>query len=196
MILGELQTNCYFLTDHFKCILIDPADAADFLLEKLQRENLELVGLVATHGHFDHILAVGEIQLSYNVPLYLDKKDDFLVKRMNKTAAHFLGHNPHAIDPHIFRYFPERSSSLTISSFSFQLFHTPGHTPGSVCLYFPDEQVVFTGDTLFKAATGRYDFAYGNKEDLKDSLQQLRQLPEETIVYPGHGELTTIGSEI
>ena len=80
--LGQLQTNCYLLEDKGSCVIIDPADSADFLLEKVQRENLQIVGLVATHGHFDHILAVGEIQLSFDVSLYIDRRDEFLGKRV------------------------------------------------------------------------------------------------------------------
>jgi len=82
-----------------------------------------------------------------------------------------------------------------IGSFEFDLFHTPGHTPGSCCFYFKKERVVFTGDTLFQRGIGRYDFSYSNKKDLKKSLETLLKLPDDTIVYPGHGEKTTIAEE-
>ena len=87
--LGELQANCYFLIEGKDCLIIDPADDASFILEEIQRQQLNLVGMLATHGHFDHIGAVGEIQLSFNVPLYIFKEDRFLIDRLNETAKHF-----------------------------------------------------------------------------------------------------------
>lgn len=194
-VLGELKTNCYLLIEGSKCILIDPADSADFVLEKIQRENLELICLLATHGHFDHILCAGEIQLSFDIPLYIDKNDQFLVKRLNATAKHFLGYDPVALLPKQQTYFPESDKDIVIEPFSFRLLHVPGHTPGCVAMYFPKEQAVFTGDTLFKDAIGRTDLSYSDKAELKKSLLKLMELPDETIVYPGHGDLTTIGEE-
>ncbi len=194
-VLGELKTNCYLLVEGATCMLIDPADSADFLLEKIQRENLKLISLIATHGHFDHTLSVGEIQLSFDIPLYIDGRDEFLIKRLKATAKHFLGYDPAAIPPQKMTFFPEKDEDIMIDPFSFRLFHIPGHTPGSIALYFPREQAVFTGDTLFKDAVGRTDLSYSDKTELIHSLQKLMKLPEETIVYPGHGELTTIGEE-
>ena len=97
--LGQLQANCYFLIEDNQCLIIDPADEADFILEKIQRENLELIGLIATHGHFDHVMAAGEIQLSFPVPLYLHPDDTFLIKRLASTAKHFLGYEPAVVEP-------------------------------------------------------------------------------------------------
>lgn len=193
LILGELKTNCYLLIERDRCLLIDPADSADFILEKIVRENLTLMGILATHGHFDHILCVGEIQLSLPVPLYIDKNDDFLVKRLNKTAAHFLGYDPTAVEPLKKTYFPDGDEDIGMDPFSFRLIHVPGHTPGSVAFYFPREQAIFTGDTLFKDAIGRTDLSYSDKKELRNSLAKLWKLPEETFVYSGHGEETTIG---
>ncbi|OGK15696.1 hypothetical protein A3H80_02370 [Candidatus Roizmanbacteria bacterium RIFCSPLOWO2_02_FULL_37_19] len=194
--LGQLQANCYLLIEENKCLIIDPADEADFILEKIQRENLEPVALLATHGHFDHIMAAGEIQLSYNIPLYIHPDDLFLVKRLRETAKYFLGYEPVIVDP---RNLVELKENFSISppagGFKFQIIPTPGHTPGSCCFYFKEENAIFTGDTLFHSAIGRYDFSYSNFNDLKTSLKQLFKLPKETIVYAGHGEETTISGE-
>ena len=92
--LGQLQANCYFLIDGQNCLIIDPADDASFILEELQRQRLNLVGMLATHGHFDHVMAVGEIQQSINMPLYIHEKDNFLIDRVEQTAEHFLGYKP------------------------------------------------------------------------------------------------------
>lgn len=191
--LGQLQANCYLLVQDKECILIDPADDASFLLEEISRQNLNLVGMLATHGHFDHVMAVGEIQLSLPVPFYIHNKDLFLIKRLKETAKHFLGFEPYIISPSIIEFLPK--GKLKIENFKFQIIPTPGHTPGGSCFYFRDEQAIFTGDTLFKEAIGRTDLSYSSKDDLHDSLKTLFKLPSETTVYPGHGEESLIGSE-
>ncbi len=191
--LGELQANCYLIEEEGKALIIDPADDASFLLEEVQRKNLELVGLFATHGHFDHVMAVGEIQMSFDVPLYIHKKDKFLIDRLESTAEHFLGHKQIIIPPTNIHYIS--SDEFQILNSKFQIFHTPGHTPGGVSFYSPGEQAIFTGDTLFAGAIGRTDLSYSNKTDLWSSLRVILALPEETVIYPGHGESTYIGEE-
>jgi len=188
-----MQANCYCIEIEGKAILIDPADDANFLLEELQRRSLELVALYATHGHFDHLLAVGEIQMSFNVPFYASQKDLFLVERIESTAEHFLGHKPIIIPPQKIVFSP--SGEVQITPFTFQIIPTPGHTPGSVCYYFPEEKALFTGDTLFAGAIGRTDLSYSNKKDLWNSLRTILALPDEVEIYPGHGESSYIGQE-
>lgn len=191
--LGQLQANCYLLIQEKECILIDPADDANFLLEEISRQNLNLVAMLATHGHFDHVMAVGEIQLSLPVPFYIHNKDLFLIKRLKETAKHFLGYKPYIVSPSIIKFVP--NGNLKIKNFKLKIIPSPGHTPGGCCFYFRDEQALFTGDTLFKEAVGRTDLSYSSKEDLEGSLKKLFALPEATIVYPGHGEETLIGQE-
>lgn len=191
--LGQLQANCYFLIEERDCLIIDPADEGGFILEDLQRKNLKLVGMLATHGHFDHLMAVGEIQQSIKTPLYIHKDDNFLIGRLEQTAKHFLGYKSIILPIKIIKNFPPLPRFRWASKF--QIILTPGHTPGSICYYFEKEKVVFTGDTLFKGSIGRYDFSYSNKKDLKNSLLALFKLPQETIIYPGHGEETTIKEE-
>lgn len=191
---GELQANCYLIQEDKNALLVDPGDAASFLLEEVQRQNLTLVGILATHGHFDHVMAVGEIQLGIPAPFYIHKKDQFLIDRLESTAEHFLGHKPIVIPPSKIKYISFKT--LKIAGFSLNIIETPGHTPGSVCFYFPEEKVVFTGDTLFAGAIGRTDLSYSNKADMKVSLKKLSALPGEVIVHPGHGEETIIANEI
>lgn len=192
--LGELQTNCYLLAFEASCILIDPADEAGFLLEEISRRNLNLDAILATHGHFDHVMAVGEIQMSIHAPLFLHKDDMFLIKRLPETARHFLGYDPIVIEPSVILELPLSESAVKRWK-NIEIIHTPGHTPGGCCFYFPDDQVIFTGDTLFEGNVGRTDFSYGSKSNLESSLSKLFALPEETVVYPGHGEETTILAE-
>ena len=192
--LGQLQANCYFLVNGDECILIDPADSADFLLEKIITQNLKLVGMIATHGNFDHIMAVGEIQLSYPLlPLYLHTNDEFLAKRVNQTAKYFLGFDPGVVQPHL--YNPLKAGKLSISSFTFDVIETPGHSPGSCCIVSEDEKVIFSGDTIFKQAIGRYDFSYSDKKELKKSIQKIMSYGDEYELFSGHGETTLIQDE-
>ena len=133
--------------------------------------------IMATHGHFDHILAAYALQLAYNIPFYMHEADAFLLKTMQSSAKHFLHID---VDP------PPKLSEIHDLPF----IHTPGHTPGSICLYFKKEGVIFTGDTLL----GRTDFAYSDKIAHARSVSTIFSLPPETKVYPGHGEVgDTIG---
>ncbi len=192
--LGQLQANCYFLIEDDQCLIIDPADDASFILEELQRRRLKLVGMLATHGHFDHVMAVGEIQLSMSVPLLINKEDQFLIDRLGETAEYFLGYKQTILPIKKIEYINNKDL-IKIGNFVFQIIPTPGHTPGSVCFFFKKEKVVFTGDTLFKGAIGRYDFSYCNKKDLKESLIKLSKLSLDIKVYPGHEEETSIKEE-
>jgi len=189
---GQLQANCYFLIQGEECLIIDPGDAADFILEELLRKKLKLVGMIATHGHFDHTMAAGEITTSLKVPLTIDHKDLFLLKRLEPTARHFLGYDPVTIPPQTAKV---KGGPRKFGEIQVEIIKTPGHTPGALCIYLKDENAIFTGDTLFQGAIGRYDFSYSSKEELDRSLTKLFKLPQDTVVYPGHGEETTIGEE-
>lgn len=189
---GQLQANCYFVIHDQECLIIDPGDSADFLLEELLRKKLKLVGMIATHGHFDHTMAAGEITLSLKVPLHIDHKDLFLLKRLEPTARYFLKYDPQVIAPETAKI---KGGPMKLGGVEFEIIKTPGHTPGALCIYFKDDNVIFTGDTLFKEAIGRYDFSYSSKDELDRSLSKLFKLPQDTVVYPGHGEATFIGDE-
>ena len=189
-----MQSNCYLLENEGKALLIDPGDSGDFLLEKILSLKLDLVGIVATHGHFDHIMAAGEIQLSYpRLPLFIHPSDIFLLKRAVETANHFLGYDPVVVPISLTKSLD--IGTCLIANFTFNLIHTPGHTPGSCVLYFKEDKALFSGDTLFKSGIGRYDFSYSDKELLKYSLKTILKLPIDTEVYSGHGVGTSIEDE-
>ena len=193
-ILGELQANCYLLIDkENNCLIIDPADEGGFLLEEVQRKRLKPQAILVTHGHFDHLLAAGEVQKSINIPLYISKKDLFLLERLEDKAAYFLGYRPAVLPIKNIKDF-DIESSLKINNWKLKIIKTPGHTLGSVSYYFKKEKVLFSGDTLFKNGIGRYDFSYSSKNNLIKSLKKIISLPEDVIVCPGHGEKTTIKS--
>ena len=192
--LGQLKANCYVLIKGESCIIVDPADDAPFLLEEISRQNLRLIALIATHGHFDHIMAVGEIQAAVpGIPFYIHHADRFLMNRIGETAKYFLGYEPQIRSPFSSQLLEK--GNLLLGDFSLEVIETPGHTPGSSTLFFEKEGTAFTGDTLFSGSVGRYDFSYSSRESLKESVERLLKLPAETSVYPGHGHSTTIGSE-
>lgn len=188
---GELQTNCYILSKDDKCLIFDVGDSGDFILEKILEKKLTPVAVFASHGHFDHVMAVGEIQLSFNIPFYISKKDLFLLDRAEKTAEFFLHKKIPFIQPKNIKNLKE--GNFKLNGFEFDIVETPGHTPGSTCFYFED--FILTGDTLFKGAVGRYDFSYSNKKRLIQSINRLYELSNNIIVYPGHEDATTIGQE-
>ncbi len=184
--LGELEANCYIVHFDDACVVIDPGDSAEFIAQKIEESKHELVAIIATHGHFDHVMAVGELQLSYNVPLFVHEKDMFLIRRISQTARHFLSYKPVVIPPKDIHDF-SHNSFVSICPF-ISVVHTPGHTPGSVILSVKGEEILFTGDTVFAHGVGRYDFSYSSKSQLQKSLQKIRMYPAETILYPGHGD--------
>jgi len=188
-ILGELQTNCYILINQNtnQCLIVDPADEANFLSEQILRQNLKPLAILATHGHFDHILASCELQMAFKIPFYVHEKDLFLVKNLPKNASFWTKRI-------IVEKSPEKIKDLKpgnftdFKDFKLKIIHTPGHTPGGVCFYFPIEEILFTGDTLFTNGVGRTDLSYCSEKDLISSLKKLSRLPGETEIYPGHGE--------
>lgn len=191
---GQLQTNCYLVIDknQEKATIIDPGDGADYIMRVLSDLNAVPEKIIATHGHFDHILAVKELKLAYNIPFLMNKKDKVLLKWMRKSCKFFTGFNP-GPPPKIDVYLEE--DSLKIANHKFKIIHTPGHTPGSISLYFNKVGVVFVGDVIFAGGgVGRTDYPYAKEADLRKSIKKLLKLPENTIVYSGHGEETTIGA--
>ncbi len=175
LVVGQMATNCYIVDG----IIIDPGDDAEYIMSHCK---IPPTMIVATHGHFDHIMAAYALQLAYNIPFYIHESDVFLLSRMQSSARHFLGVKD--VDP------PPVPSKIQDLPF----IHTPGHTPGSICL--PIGDVLFTGDTIFAGgAVGRTDHEYSDKVALSHSIQTILSLPPETKLFPGHGSETTVQQE-
>lgn len=190
--LGEMAANCYLLEEEEEAILIDPGDSADFIVEQIERRHLQLRAIILTHGHFDHTMAVGEVQRTLQeAPCYLHPNDFFLFKRTRETAEAFLDVIPPILPPT--QVAALCAGSLSLGTFRFNVIETPGHTPGSCSLHMPQDRIVFTGDTVFAHGRGRTDFSYSSPLDLVRSCDTLAQLPPDTIVYSGHGEESTAG---
>lgn len=181
IVCGAYEENAYVIDGKY---IVDPGDG----LMQLQKAVPEPAAILLTHGHFDHMLAVEPIQEKSGATVYIHPADAGML-----TAPALSAYDPAAArleHPTKIAYaaYPEKL-------FGFTVLHTPGHTAGSVCLYNEAEKVVFAGDTLFRAGFGRYDLPGGDVHALLDSLRRLFSLPGDTIVYPGHGEYTTIDDE-
>ena len=178
--LGMLQTNCYILTNGDHCLVIDPGDEADKVLGLLEKQGLTLEAILLTHGHFDHVGAVKTLAAETDCQIYLCQEELALPGAM--TAG-----------PLFYTDFYKEGDRLTLAGLSFEVLHTPGHTPGSVCLMC--ENVIFSGDTLFWGSCGRTDLPGGSWSTIRKSLKRLAELSGDYDVYPGHGDSTTLSFE-
>ncbi|MFZ2202497.1 MAG: MBL fold metallo-hydrolase [Microgenomates group bacterium] len=188
---GDLSSNCYLVSDTDECVIIDPGDDADFITETIINKKLKPTAIVLTHGHFDHVLGCLELKLNFTIPIYLNEKDKKLYTSANQSATHWLKKKTLKVPP--IDQFIKEGSKIKIGSESLTVIETPGHTPGSVCFY-DGQKNLFTGDTLFADSVGRTDFSYSKPLQLTKSLAKLFKLPGETIVYPGHGDSTTLSA--
>lgn len=196
---GQLEANCYLVweeTTH-KGVIIDPGDEGGYLAEEVLREGIKLQAILATHAHFDHVMAAWELQTTFKIPFYLHQADRSILAYMPQSAAFWLKiKNEPAIPLPTIDQDLKEGQKIALGSDHLEVIHTPGHTPGSVCFYLPREKLVFSGDTLFaNGDVGRTDLPGGSKEALQKSLAIIFELPEVTEVLPGHGEKTILRKE-
>lgn len=191
---GELQSNCYLLyeNDSGKTLIIDPGDAADYITTIINDLKLIPVMIIATHGHFDHILAASYLQINFSIPFAVNRKDNFLLENLKKSAAYFLKREIRENSP-IINKFIENEDLIKIGNQGIRVLETPGHTPGSICLYSERQKILFTGDTIFFDGEGRTDFSYGSDKQMKSSLDKIFRLSADTKALPGHGQPFLLG---
>jgi len=194
---GPLETNCYLAIDANTkdALLIDPGADANELLAILDDEKVDLRGVILTHGHGDHIGAVAKIIAEKNVPLWIHSDDAAMLTDSEKNLSAMLGLS--VTSEHPYSLFAD-GDILQSGSIQVKVLHTPGHTRGGVSFFIQNENnpILFSGDTLFKGDVGRCDLPGGSWETLRKSiLDKLYVLPDNTVVYPGHGLSSTIGNE-
>ncbi|RDV82316.1 MBL fold metallo-hydrolase [Ammonifex thiophilus] len=193
LVVGELQTNTYLVgcPSTGEALIIDPGAEGGRILAAASRAGLRPTLICLTHGHADHIGAVAEIRRALNLPVLIHAEDAHMLTDPQANLSVWLGRGFAVGEPDRCLHDGEE---ITCGKLQFQVLHTPGHTPGSICLYAPG--VLFSGDTLFAGSVGRTDFPGGDWKKLLHSVRtKLLVLPDETVVYPGHGASTTIGEE-
>lgn len=195
--LGALQTNCYIVENPDKtCLIVDPGEEGNKLINVLNRRKLIPLAILLTHAHFDHIGAVNIMREAYHIPVYIHKQEGkWLTDPALNGSQLFMQVEPIRVNPA--DYLINHEGAMTIGTFEFQVYHTPGHSPGSISFYFDKEGVVISGDALFQGSIGRTDLPGGNHGQLIKSIHdKLLILPEDTYVLSGHGSVTTIGEEM
>jgi hydroxyacylglutathione hydrolase len=192
---GPLQCNCSVIGDEstHEAMVIDPGDEIEDVLAIVRKHHLQVKQIVITHAHIDHVGGAAKLRAATGAPVLLNQNDQALLKMLDMQAAWCGMTSPGEvkIDQSIGTADTVRAGSLVAD-----VIHTPGHTEGSVCLYFPAEKKLIAGDTLFAGSIGRTDLPGGSMEKIIASLhEKVLALPDETVVVPGHGPLTTIGEE-
>jgi glyoxylase-like metal-dependent hydrolase (beta-lactamase superfamily II) len=191
---GKWDENCYLIhIDGCDGLLIDPGADFETISAAISESRVTPRAIVNTHGHFDHVGAVAQAQEYYNIPFYLHPADSRLLKRANSFRALFEQSSTIRI-PHIDVELGNTTETLVFAGMELEILHTPGHTEGSVCIRIGEN--VFTGDLLFKGHIGRTDLPGGNREKLRESLRLVCTLPRSTVLYPGHGDTSTIQDEL
>ena len=201
--LGMIDTNCYLAmhSDTKETLIIDPADQAQAIIRKLQTLQAVPAAILLTHAHFDHIGAVDELvrlletagrNIPRPLPVYILDEEAPHLTDLNLNLSRAMHSNVTAHADHLL----QDGQTIRLAGFDMTAIHTPGHTSGSACYYFPQENVLFSGDTLFYRSVGRTDFPTGDMRALHASLHnRLFLLPDEVRVYPGHGPDTLMGDE-
>lgn len=217
-IVPPMEENTFFIidTDTNEGVLIDPGGDASKLIKYVEINNISIKAILLTHSHGDHMSAIPEIRKKYDWPIYIHKDDAYILKNPKENFSTMLGYNPISLEPDY--TFKDDGEIFTFGKRGvFTIMHTPGHTPGSVCFYSPEEKAIFSGDTLFYSSYGRMDFppeatkevvkkiqeytGQGNLpgEDMNVQIKTIENkllvLPSETKVFPGHGLFTSIAIE-
>lgn len=185
------QGNSYVIEKDKKCYVVDPGgfDMSN-LINYIKSNDFELIGILLTHGHYDHIIGIPEVIEYKDVPVYISEKDyDFLY---NSALSLSLWHD---LDFKLSSEVVVNKIKENDEIFGFKVIETPGHTHGGVCFYDKENKILFSGDTIFKFNHGRTDLPTGSMDDLRKSISKLMELEEDILVYPGHGGETTIGAE-
>ena len=191
------MTNCYTVYNAVTrdAVLIDPACNARFLNNILVNEQLNCVAILLTHGHYDHIGALPELMelVGHKVPIYASAEEEDVLNDPRKNLSTMLSGQMVTVKPDILL---QDDQEIELLDTKLRCFLVPGHTKGGMCYYFAENGILFSGDTLFARSIGRSDFPTGDGIKLVKSIKEkLMTLPDETIVYPGHNERTTIGKE-
>jgi glyoxylase-like metal-dependent hydrolase (beta-lactamase superfamily II) len=192
---GPLQCNCTLLGDESsgEAIVVDPGDEIGEVLTRLARHRLKLKQIIVTHAHIDHVGGAAQLRKATGAPVYLNEQDLSLLGKMEMQAAWLGVPTPETVSPDVLAV---EGLAVGLGGIAGEVLHTPGHTQGSICLHFANENLLLAGDTLFAGSIGRTDLPGGDGRQIMLSLRdRILTLPETTLVVPGHGPETTIAVE-
>ncbi|MGP4072477.1 MBL fold metallo-hydrolase [Piscibacillus sp. B03] len=192
--LGLLGTNCYIIESDKKALVIDPGGDYNILDQHFIEQDIKPIAILLTHAHFDHIGAVDPLRKNYDIPVYMHSEEKEWLTNPSFNGSKLFGVGEiYSTEPAEF-YLEE--GFFEIDSFSFDVFHTPGHSPGSISFWFKEDSTLVAGDTLFNGSIGRTDLPFGQHDQLiKNIKNKILTLPANSVVYPGHGPSTTIEKE-
>jgi len=190
--LGPLQTNCYVISNkEKKCLIFDPGEQGEMFVKEIRNLRLKPLAIVLTHAHFDHIGAVEVVREAFSIPVYIHQAEKNWLMDASKNGSARYTELP-LVEAKPADVLIEQDGLLEIGSFSCEMFHTPGHSPGSITYWFKEDGFAIVGDTLFQGSIGRTDLPHGNDKQLLQSINnKILTLPDETVCYPGHGGPTT-----
>jgi hydroxyacylglutathione hydrolase len=197
MVVGMLQTNCYLLADPVgrQAAVIDPGGDSTRITERIRHHQLNLVTILNTHGHFDHVLDAWSLKEKLGGAVALHPKDEAILKDRSVGLTALFSSLKKSPKGSIDRWLTE-GDVVEVGSLHLEVLETPGHTPGHVAFYLPAANLIFVGDTLFAGSIGRTDFPGGSYDQLLNSVRnKIFPLDDKTMVYPGHGPETTVGQE-
>jgi len=195
-----LQENCYVVSDDTKeCVIIDCGafypEERKAISDYIRTHQLTPKHLIATHGHIDHHFGDNTIYEDFGLRPEVHENDEYLMEKLQEQAEVIANINLNYKIPPVEKYL-KANDKINFGTHTFSIIETPGHTKGSIFYYCKDEKIAFSGDTLFHCSIGRTDFWGGSMFQIIQSLRIISQLPDETIIYTGHGETTTIGDEL
>lgn len=192
---GRLAEFCYFIhANDNDCICIDPGYETDRIKRYIEQHNLVVKEILLTHGHFDHMLSCYYLQQKFGSNIYISKEDEEILYNAEHNYSNLI--NKTTFDEFKIKDYVKDNEMINLLGYDIRCISTPGHTKGSMSFYFETQKVLFSGDTLFFETYGRVDLYGGSYTDIKDSIEnKLFTLPNEVLVYPGHGETTSIGKE-
>jgi hydroxyacylglutathione hydrolase len=192
IVVGPLESNCYIIADeHTKeTLIVDPGDEPDKIIDLIHENSLQVKYIVCTHAHFDHVGAISDIKQETGASIIIHQDEREIYRSTREQAVSWGFELDDLPEPDML---VSEGDILEIGSLKFVIIHTPGHSPGSICL--SGEDILITGDTVFAGSVGRTDFYGGNIVQLKKSFKRLMSFSEETKIFPGHGPETTVERE-
>jgi len=193
IVVGQVESNCYIVSFKNKGFIIDPGGGFSKIEKYLKNKKIKPLFILNTHGHYDHILSNNDIINKYKIPLWIHKKDNFMLEEPEKNLSFYMGTPFKSKKADILLHDGYKFEFLNTT---WRVLHTPGHTDGSIVIFNKQNQIMFTGDTLFAEGWGRTDFPGGSRSQIKKSLKKLFCFDDDYRCYPGHGNSFVLGEKI